>query len=373
MRPVFINGYSLLTSLGDEFSVARNIINRVPSRSYYEMKVDDVESLPCYLFPDSDITPLKLVEDVTRRALEVSLFDADSVMSGPLLMASSALGVWLAQDDILGSSDEQMNVEYGSNQGLVCLAQNLGAGAGFITFNTACTSSANALLYGHAMVACGELEKVLVVGFDGMNHATLAGFNSMGLLGDMAKPFDLSRTGIVLGEAVSAIVLASTPHDQYCVRLLGGASHCDTVSPTGTDEAGSSIGRVIKEAISNAGITRDQIHLIKAQAAGSAGNDLAEANGLRHVFPTLPPITSLKAYVGHTLGASGCCELSLLLSCFRHGFVPATLGYERSDNLLGIRPLTEHYDEVPDYTLLNYFGFGGSNTVLVLQCEQVGC
>ena len=370
MHPVYINGYSLFAAPGDGPAIAASVRNRQAPISRYALAVDDVESLPCYLFPSSEITPLSLVERVARQAMAESSLDDAEVLKNPLLFASSALGVWLAPSAVIDLSNGQMNTEYGSNQGVVDLARNLGVGAGFITFNTACTSSANALLYGHAMVASGELEQVLVVGFDGMNQATLAGFNSMALLGDAVKPFDRERSGMVLGEAVSAVVLASTPHEQYRVRLLGGANHGDTASPTGTDEEGRSISRVIKQAIANAGISPQQVHLIKAQASGSAGNDLAEANGLRRAFSKIPPVTSLKAYVGHTLGASGCCELSLLLSCFRQGFVPAALGYERHDEVLDITPLSEHQFNLPKNILLNYFGFGGSNTALVLQCEQ---
>ncbi len=371
MRQVYINGHSTFTALGDESTAAANIKNRRSPIGSYNLAVDDVSHLPAYLFPFSDCSPSQLVERVVLKALSASTIEGAEILKNPLLIGSSALAIWLEESRVINTINAQMNTEYGSNLGVPDLAKNLGAEGGFVTINTACTSSANALLYGCAMIACGEVEHLLVIGFDGMNRATVAGFNAMALLSDKVRPFDTDRSGIILGEAVSAIVLSSTPHSKYRVRLLGGANHGDTVSPTGTDEKGRSISRVINQAIANAGISPGQIQLIKAQAAGSVSNDLAEANGLHRSFSSLPSISSLKGYIGHTLGASGCCELSLLLSCFSNSFVPATTGFLQSDNVLDISPLVDHQYAVPEYTLLNYFGFGGNNTALVLQCEQV--
>jgi 3-oxoacyl-[acyl-carrier-protein] synthase-1 len=96
-------------------------------------------------------------------------------------------------------------------------------------------------------------------------------------------------------------------------------------------------------------------------------NDSGEAAGLRQVFDPLPPLLALKPYLGHTLGACGTIELALLGGCLARGFLPATLGFSRADPALGVSPLTQEAPAPAGPYLLNYFGFGGSNTALLLE------
>ncbi|EQD64284.1 beta-ketoacyl-acyl-carrier-protein synthase II [mine drainage metagenome] len=94
---------------------------------------------------------------------------------------------------------------------------------------------------------------------------------------------------------------------------------------------------------------------------------MAEACGLRQVFENLPPVTVLKPYLGHTLGA--CCvnELVLFASALLHRFIPATPGFKTTDPELNIHPLTVEMPAQTGHYLLNHFGFAGNNTVLILE------
>jgi len=238
------------------------------------------------------------------------------------------------------------------------------------TFNTACTSSANALLYAAAMVRGGALEHALVVGFDLFSHLGFYGFEALKLIASGPyRPFDRDRTGMILGEGCAAVVLAAaTPDaaaDRFC--LLGGANGCDHANVTTHDAAGSGIAAVIQRALADADLHASDIDLIKAHATGSQVNDLAEANGLKRVFQHgMPPVTALKSYIGHTVGACGAVELAILLTAWQHGFVPATPGFENMDPQLEICPTIEHLPAGPATALLNFFGFGGNCTCLVV-------
>ena len=96
-------------------------------------------------------------------------------------------------------------------------------------------------------------------------------------------------------------------------------------------------------------------------------NDTSEAAGIRRVFDELPPVCALKPYVGHTLGACGVTELVLMASALLAGFFPATTGFETADPALMISPVRESRAAPPGCYLLNYFGFGGHNTALLIE------
>lgn len=363
MRPVYINGYSHLSALGDETALAKQLQSGIAERSVVDLEIADIPAINYYPLPQSKY-PLLETDSLISRAMQQSTLDNRSLLKSSYYFGTSSMGIAKNEAETAASGEICLKELGRAHQSTI---DRLGGVGPVFTFNTACTSSANALLAAQQMIASGAIEHAVVIGTDRLNKTTLAGFSALQLLSDEIKPFDRQRSGIVLGDAISVIILAAEPHPAYRHRLLGGANQGDTSSPTGTDEGGQSIAHVISEALDNSGVSADQIGLIKAQAAGSPGNDLAEANGLKRVFTTLPSITSLKPYIGHTLGASGCSELSLLISCFESGFVPACPGFEQRDEQLDITPLTNHQYQVPQYTLLNFFGFGGNNTALILE------
>jgi 3-oxoacyl-[acyl-carrier-protein] synthase-1 len=95
-------------------------------------------------------------------------------------------------------------------------------------------------------------------------------------------------------------------------------------------------------------------------------NDEAEAAGMRRVFAQMPPLTALKPYLGHTLGACGLNELLLFCAAAEQGFLIATPGIGAGDETLGVT-LNQSSCELPRGNfMLNYFGFGGNNTSLIV-------
>ena len=110
-----------------------------------------------------------------------------------------------------------------------------------------------------------------------------------------------------------------------------------------------------------------QVRGIKAHGTATPTGDAAEALGLQSVFASQPPVSALKPYLGHTLGA--CCvnELVLFAGALQCGFLPATPGFETPDPALGVHPLKAPASAPDGYYLLNHFGFGGNNTVLALE------
>jgi len=87
---------------------------------------------------------------------------------------------------------------------------------------------------------------------------------------------------------------------------------------------------------------------------------------MKQLFLTSPHFFSLKPYIGHTLGACGVSELLLLMECVDQGFIPATPNFSTVDTDLNWSPSVTRESCTEGNFLLNYFGFGGNNTSLVI-------
>jgi 3-oxoacyl-(acyl-carrier-protein) synthase len=184
---------------------------------------------------------------------------------------------------------------------------------------------------------------------------------------DGYRPFDARRDGLILGEAAGAVVLSKEPPEHGPItQILGGANRCAPENPTNA-EAGQLL-RVMRLALQQAGVTQDELIAIKAHGTGTPSNDRAEGQALDQFSVQLPPITSLKPYFGHTLGACGLSELVGLLYAWDEGFLPATPGFEISDEEFSCQPITQPQAlPASGAVLLNSFGFGGNNTSLVIR------
>ncbi len=227
--------------------------------------------------------------------------------------------------------------------------------------NTACTSSLNALLSAQALMRSGAAEEVLVLGIEIDNRLTLGGFAALQLLSRTgSKPFAVQRDGLVLGEAVAALRLST--RDAAVWDLAGGANVVDGEQPTGASVR--AVNEMFMQALADSGSTAGAVDLVKVQAAGSPGNDAVEAQGLRETFGVVPPLVSLKAAMGHTMGASGAAELALLTACLEREVWPA---YENeADEELGVS-LAQAMPQQIRRVMATILGFGGSHASVVLE------
>jgi len=247
-------------------------------------------------------------------------------------------------------------------------ADRFGIGGPCTTFTTACTSSANALLYGAGLIETGLADRAVVVGYDLYNATGFYGFESLRLMApERYRPFDAGRDGIVMGEGCGVVLLERGEPGEGGFVLRGGANRVDLFNVTTHEENGAVIASTMRLALADAGLAPEAVDAVKAHATGSDLNDRTECAGMRAVFgDRMPPVTAVKPYVGHTVGASGAVELLLITEALRRGFLPATPGFEREDPELGIRPLTEPLPLTKATIMLNFFGFGGNCTSLIV-------
>jgi 3-oxoacyl-(acyl-carrier-protein) synthase len=108
------------------------------------------------------------------------------------------------------------------------------------------------------------------------------------------------------------------------------------------------------------------ITALKTHGTASLLNDEAEAAGMRRVFAQMPPLTAIKPFLGHTLGACGLNELLVFCAAAERGWLIATPGVGVGDEKLGVSLNQRPLDLPRGHFMLNYFGFGGNNTSLIV-------
>lgn len=236
------------------------------------------------------------------------------------------------------------------------------------TYSTACTSSANALLYAHRFLQAGAIDHALVLGMEFFNHTTLLGFYGLGLIspGELMMPFSRHRDGLILGEACGLLLL-SRAGEAAAIEVCGGAVATDNHSLTAANIDGSSLAAVIQQAMGDSQAAAGDIVAIKAHGTASLMNDEAEAAGLKRIFTqAMPPTFALKPFCGHTLGACGALEMALTIGCLRRGFLPAN-PQQVPDPALGIELLAQPQSAPDGFYLFNCFAFGGNNNATILR------
>ncbi|MBZ4019415.1 3-oxoacyl-ACP synthase [Streptomyces purpurogeneiscleroticus] len=242
------------------------------------------------------------------------------------------------------------------------------------TFGTACSASNYAIGYGLDLIRNGTADVMIVGGADAVNRATHAGFHRLGALApDLCRPFDKDRGGIVTAEGGAALVLESwdsaiSRGARIYAEVLGYGLTCDAKHPTQPDRDG--IAECIRRAHRDAEVAPDDVDYVCAHGTGTAANDSTEVAAMREVFGNrIPPISSLKSMLGHTMGAaSGFGALACCLA-LHEGFLPPTATVRSVDPALG-----PDLDCVPGRarlarprTVENHgFAFGGNNAVVML-------
>lgn len=320
---------------------------------------------------------LHLILDASiNEALQDARLGADDIAQMPVFIGSSSYGIAIAEE-LYENSLASLPPEEISQalpiplDGFLQVSERLQQQHGFygadFPYNTACTSSANAILAASQSIRSGNSRHALVVGIETFNVTTLSGFAGMQLLAsDAMRPFDRRREGLVLGEGCAALLFSGTQQN-HGLTVQGGASQCDTYSISASNPDGTAIAEVMRLALSEAGIDASAITAIKAHGTASPLNDNGEAAALRQVFTQLAPVFCLKPYVGHTLGACGAIELALLATALRGDIIPASAGFAEPDPELNISPISKAVPAEPGFYLLNFFGFGGNNSAIIVQ------
>ncbi len=220
-------------------------------------------------------------------------------------------------------------------------------------YNSACSSSMNALVHAHAMLEAGLIEQAIVVGCELYNPLVINGFYSLQLLAtEQCQPFS-QHDGMALGEAI-AVGLLTKHKTPGALEIKAGLTETDSANITCTQGDGSAINQLVSRLLAG---HNDQIDAIKCHGVGTNNADQAELNGLETAFGKSLPLIGFKPFFGNTLGAAGMAELALLFQLCQSATLPTTcqLSAERLRSLQGTS------------LLVNNFGFGGNNSCLWVQ------
>jgi len=254
------------------------------------------------------------------------------------------------------------------------LAHRLGARGPVMTVGAACAAGATALGTGADLLRADVADVVIAGGYDALCRFVMRGFDALrSLTRERVRPFDKRRSGLLLGEAAALVLMTrerATPGPRLG-RLLGHGSASDGSHVAAPDANGRGLELAARTALDEAGLTPADIDFVSAHGTGTLVNDRIEAGVLRRVLGRRAseiPVNSIKASVGHTMGAAAALEAVMCLMAGREGIVPKTLGLEEPDpaceldHVIGAPRAAR-----PRISLSTSLGFGGCNAALVLE------
>ena len=386
MENVYITGSAVLCSLGDDVEhIIESVRNKVCETTEMPINVAGLKyTRPHYRIPgtakdnlaDLDKEFYRMLFDTVGRAIKNTGLTSAELEDCALFFGSTSIDMpmaeWVYKN--AGESGSRNISEETPGYGKIIsqVAEQFKIYGPCYTFTTACTSSANCLLYAASLIQAGHIERAIIVGYDLYIDVGLLGFESLKLIEPFGyKPFDKNRVGVIMGEGCGAVVLENRQRDKGNFRFLGGSNSCDTFNVTTHNPNGDDIATVIKEALENCNFTTGDIDAIKTHATGSPVNDVTEFNGMKIVFgDSMPPFTGIKPYVGHTVGASGAVELVIITESVSRGFFPATAGFKDVDEEINAYPITENMSISKGNFMLNFFGFGGNCTSFIISNKE---
>ena len=366
--------YEINSSQGDLKQTLKAIKNQDIKVSSKGISTDFGDAtIPFYAFKDEIKQNQQSIKDALKDIVSrvISTLDTKQKKSTALIVGTSLID-WHLVDAINGCAYEYKKTNYTSKKYSIDsyakeLASEFGLNEFTMTINTACTSSANAMLEAKNLINCGVVDYAIVVGLEVFSPIMSSGFYAMELISQTdIKPFDTNRDGLILGEAIGAILLGK---DNSKWSLEGGFSNCNSATITSVGADGKECVEVMQKALDDANITTDNITALKAHATGSNSNDLAEINAISKVFNPSITFTALKPFVGHTIGASGVLEIIIFISCIDDGFIPKTLSCH-TPIVQDYMPINEHKKCNGGVFMCNYFGFGGNNISLIIKKEN---
>ncbi len=248
-----------------------------------------------------------------------------------------------------------------------------------IPTSSACTSGSQAIGYAAEAIRHGYQTVMVAGGAEELCPSEAAVFDTLFATSQMneqpelsPRPFDAGRDGLVIGEGAGSLVLESLEHAQargatILAELVGYASNCDAAHVTQPQKATMQI--CMQMALDQAGLTAEQIGYISAHGTATDRGDIAESQATHAIFGSQTPISSLKSFFGHTLGACGAVEAWLGLEMMNEGWFAPTLNLQSPDPACGELDYIqgEGRELQIDYLMSNNFAFGGINTSLIFK------
>ncbi len=247
------------------------------------------------------------------------------------------------------------------------------------TTSSACTSGSQGIGYAYEAIQSGKQTAMIAGGAEELCATEAAVFDTLFATSTRndtpettPRPFDRARDGLVIGEGAGCLILEEYEHAvargaTIYAELVGFGTNSDGTHVTQPNAATMQVAMQL--ALDDAGLAPDAIGYVNAHGTATQQGDLAETQATHALFGSRMPISSLKSYMGHTLGACGALEAWFSIEMMREGWFAPTL------NLNDIDPECGELDYIRgegrrlecEYVMSNNFAFGGINTSLIFK------
>lgn len=248
-----------------------------------------------------------------------------------------------------------------------------------IPTSTACTSGAMGIGYAYEAIKDGYADVMISGGAEEIHPTQVGVFDTLyatSSKNDTPKltpsPFDKDRDGLVIGEGAGTLILeeyerAKSRGAKIYAEIAGFATNTDGTHITNPNK--DMMAEVMRQSLNNAGISVNEIGYVNAHGTGTINGDIAESLATEIIFGKKIPISSIKSYTGHTLGACGAIETILSIEMMNNRWFAPTLNLNNVDENCGQLDYIMKEGRIIDteYVMTNNFAFGGINTSIILK------
>jgi 3-oxoacyl-[acyl-carrier-protein] synthase II len=333
---------------------------------------------------------------MATRAAEMALDDA-GLLDSPLL-ASGNMGVSFGSSagtpSAIGDFGRMMEerstrginattyIKMMSHTAPVNIGVFFGATGRVITTSSACTSGSQGIGYAYEAIRHGSQVAMIAGGAEELCATEAAVFDTLFATSTRndapetsPRPFDSARDGLVIGEGAGCLILEEREHAlargaTIYAELVGFGTNSDGCHVTQPNAA--TMQTAMRLSLADAGLRPQDIGYVNAHGTATAQGDVAESQATYEVFGGGVPISSLKSYMGHTLGACGALEAWISIEMMREGWFAPTINLAQPD------PACAPLDYIAgegrklhcDYIMSNNFAFGGINTSLIFKRHE---
>ena len=248
---------------------------------------------------------------------------------------------------------------------------------------TACASATNSIGEAFRAIKDGYIDRAIAGGSEAaITPLGIGGFQVMHALhaGDdidhASTPFDLNRSGFVMGEGGATLILeelelAQARGAKIYAEIVGYGQSCDASHITAPDPLGEGAVSSMRQAVKESGHDLHDVDYINAHGTSTPLNDKTETLAIKRLFENHAyqlKVSSTKSMTGHLLGASGAVEALITTLALQNGFIPATVNYQTKDPEcdLDIVPNQGRHEDI-DLAISNSLGFGGHNATIALK------
>ena len=403
-KRVVITGMGGITPLGHDWATiaarlreGRNAVRRMPEWDYFEAlngrlgcPVDDFE-VPRW--PRQQLRSMGRVAQLAVAASERALQDAglrddDAIRDGRMGVAYGSSGGSVEPVRVMGRM-----LDTGSMQGVTATsyiqmmahttAVNVGVFFGLkgriIPTSSACTSGSQAIGYGYEAIQQGKQVLMLCGGAEELSGPGAAVFDTLFATSTRndepaltPRPFDRRRDGLVVGEGATSLVLEEYEH----AKARGATIHaevigfgCNSDGNHITQPTSTTMAVAMRLALQDAALPATAIGYVSAHGTATDRGDVAESQATASVLGAGVPISSMKSYVGHTLGACGALEAWWAIRMMREGWFAPTINLDEVDPECAVLDHIRGDGRAiaTDCVMSNNFAFGGINTSLIFR------